>query len=644
FGIAGGFLAPLLASTGQGSHIVLFGYYLVLNAAILGIAWHRAWRGLNLLGFAFTFVIAIFWGYRYFRPELFASTEPFLVLHFLLYQAVVVLYALRRPPDEPDLVDGTLVFGTPVVAFGLQSAMLSDTAYGLAISAALLGVFYALCAAGLRRNRERLPVLLGEAYLALAVAFGTVAIPLAFDARWTSAAWALEGAALVWVGVRQHRLLATAAGAALVFLAGLFFIEAGWRHDAGLPVLNGNVLGGLMVSLAGLFCARQLPRLEAPGNWRPAFHLGALGLLAWGIAWWLGSGAFEILDRVPTAAHLPVLVLFVAASAAASAAFGRWRQWRALRSASALCLPLLALLALAAWVDEAHFLYGIGWAAWPLAWAVQVYLLRDMDAREAQLATPWHPGSLFLLTAMVSIEVYWQVARFASSDWAAMAAVVVIGKAALAVWAAARRHAWPVTAHEDVYRAASLGLAGLHVLAMTWLTLVRPGDPAPLDYLPVLNPFGLGTIFAVFTGAVAVRVTHRVAHLRDDPLARVLAGAAFLMTSAAIVRALHHYTGVAWRFDALFASDLVQMALSIYWGLLGFAGMVLGARRGLRAVWFAGAACMALVLVKLFLVDLGNSGTVERIVSFIGTGVLLLIVGYFAPVPPRAGDAPDRSG
>ena len=295
FGIAGGFLAPLLASTGQGSHVVLFGYYLVLNAAILGIAWYRAWRGLNLLGFAFTFVIAIFWGYRYFRPELFASTEPFLVLHFLLYQAVVILYALRRPPDEPDLTDGTLLFGTPVIAFGLQSAMLSDTEYGLAISAAVLGVFYALCAAVLRRNRERLPALLGEAYLALAVAFGTVAIPLAFDARWTSAAWALEGAALVWVGVRQNRLLASTAGVALVFLAGLFFIEAGWRHDAGAPVLNGNVLGGLMVSLAGLFSARYLPRLEAPGDWRPAFHLGALGLLAFwmltGMSYWQAANS-----------------------------------------------------------------------------------------------------------------------------------------------------------------------------------------------------------------------------------------------------------------------------------------------------------------------------------------------------------------
>ena len=116
----------------------------------------------------------------------------------------------------------------------------------------------------------------------------------------------------------------------------------------------------------------------------------------------------------------------------------------------------------------------------------------------------------------------------------------------------------------------------------------------------------------------------------------VYAACAFLLTSAAIVRTVHHATGVPWDFEALFASERVQAALSIWWGLLGFAGMIAGARRAWRGVWFAGAACMALVLLKLFLVDLGNSGTVERIVSFIGTGALLLIVGYFAPVPPRS--------
>ena len=48
-----------------------------------------------------------------------------------------------------------------------------------------------------------------------------------------------------------------------------------------------------------------------------------------------------------------------------------------------------------------------------------------------------------------------------------------------------------------------------------------------------------------------------------------------------------------------------------------------------------GTGLMALVVVKLFLVDLGNTGTVARIVSFLGVGVMLLVVGYFAPAPPK---------
>ena len=86
---------------------------------------------------------------------------------------------------------------------------------------------------------------------------------------------------------------------------------------------------------------------------------------------------------------------------------------------------------------------------------------------------------------------------------------------------------------------------------------------------------------------------------------------------------------------ALLNADLVQAGLSIYWGLLGFTAMVWGARSARRWLWTVGAIMMGIVVAKLFLIDLGNSGTVERIVSFIGTGALLLVVGYFAPVPPR---------
>jgi uncharacterized membrane protein len=49
----------------------------------------------------------------------------------------------------------------------------------------------------------------------------------------------------------------------------------------------------------------------------------------------------------------------------------------------------------------------------------------------------------------------------------------------------------------------------------------------------------------------------------------------------------------------------------------------------------AGALLLSIVLAKLFFNDLGNTGTVARIVSFIGVGVLLLVIGYVAPVPPK---------
>jgi len=59
-------------------------------------------------------------------------------------------------------------------------------------------------------------------------------------------------------------------------------------------------------------------------------------------------------------------------------------------------------------------------------------------------------------------------------------------------------------------------------------------------------------------------------------------------------------------------------------------------RRNLRPFWITGAALMAVVVVKLFLIELSNSGGIARIASFIIVGVLLLLVGWFAPVPPKA--------
>jgi uncharacterized membrane protein len=232
--VSGGFLAPVLASTGGGSHVALFSFYALINLGILIIAWFKPWRSLNLLGFAFTFIIGLLWGERYYRPEFLASTEPFLILFFLFYVVIAVLFALRQEANIRSPVDGALVFGTPLVAFGLQSALVHDIQYAAAYSALALSGFYLLLARSLFSRVSANLRLLVEAFLALGVVFGTLAIPLALDGRWTAAAWALEGAGIVWVGVRQDKILARALGVFLQFAAGVaFLIDASGTRGRG---------------------------------------------------------------------------------------------------------------------------------------------------------------------------------------------------------------------------------------------------------------------------------------------------------------------------------------------------------------------------------------------------------------------------
>ena len=89
-----------------------------------------------------------------------------------------------------------------------------------------------------------------------------------------------------------------------------------------------------------------------------------------------------------------------------------------------------------------------------------------------------------------------------------------------------------------------------------------------------------------------------------------------------------------WRFDALWHSTLAQAALSLLWTIIALAVMVFANRRAARTGWIAGATLLGVVVIKLFVVDLSRISGIERIVSFIGVGLLLLLIGYLAPVPP----------
>ena len=311
-GTVGGFLAPVLLSTETGNHVLLFSYYALLNAGILGIAWFKAWRNLNLLGFIFTFVIASFWGYTSYRPEFFNTTEPFLILFFLFYVAIVVLFALRQPLQLRGYLDGTLMFGVPLIAFALQYGLVRDYEYGLAFSALGLGIFYVGLATVLWRQQREGMRLVNEAFLALGVVFASLAIPLALDGRWTAAAWAMEGGALVWVGLRQHRLPARLFGLLLQPAAGFSFITPLYLPAGSWPVLNSVYLGCLLISAAGLFSGYFLHcHRETLRGWERYF---AVIFFTWGQIWWFGGGLHEIDCHLTGVAQHHAALLFIVGS------------------------------------------------------------------------------------------------------------------------------------------------------------------------------------------------------------------------------------------------------------------------------------------------------------------------------------------
>jgi uncharacterized membrane protein len=631
FAAVGGFLAPVLVSTGSGDHVALFSYYLLLNTAILGIAWYMAWRPLNWVGFVATFVIGIAWGIPEYRADKFLSTEPFLIAFFLQYLVVSILFAIRH--GTRGYVDGTLVFGLPLVSFALQARLVEPYEDALAGSAVVLGLLYAALATWLVRSQRDNARLLTESFMVLAVGFGTIAIPLALDAQWTSAAFALEGAGLLWVGLRQGRLRAELAGTALIGLAGVRFL-AGLGEIGVEPMLfNGRTLGGTLIALAALTGAALIQRRGDP---RAELHpLMSLGLVVWGLLWWFGTGAAEITRQTAEALEPAAMVAFAAASALlfdhAAARSGATRL-----AVGAGVLPVLLLVFSAAWLDDkSHPAADYGWLAWPAALATLWLVARRMERLNASYALGCLHVAAWLAIFHLAWEAHWALGEVSPyTVWDEAGALAVI---ALAATLLATRSTGSLGALSG-WGAGVPVVVGLAFAA--FLQLKDPGAAHPLPYMPLLNPLDIATFLALGAALLWNRASASKVGLvgHDGGLRVLLAGAVFVIATMTTLRTVHHWTGVPFDGDALFDSAVVQTALALVWSTLGVTAMLLGAQRANRRLWMGGAALMAIVVLKLFTIDLGNSGTVGRIVAFIGVGVLLMAIGWYAPLPARAAE------
>ncbi len=623
FASAGGFLVPILTSSGDGSHVILFSYYAFLNLGIFIVAWFRSWRVLNLIGFLFTFVIATVWGVLRYRADMFGTTEPFLLLFFMMYLTISILFTMKHPYRPKHFVDSTLVFGLPLIAFPLQLHFVDRFAYGEAYSAMALGALYAGLYMVLKK-KERMK-LLAQSFLVLSVIFFTIAVPYIFEADVSAVLWSIEGTAVIWLSLKQNRALARYFGIFLLLVSALIY-----PADAVIDGIDMAEYLGFLIIIAGLMVAAWLldghrkvlhPFMQ---NFVYLFLLLSLGL------WFIATPAQ--LEYFGNDAYLFSLV----AAALISVVIIRFANWRLLEESLQIVLPLGIVLfylskGAGAPIYDIHPFMAYGF--WSFIGLVgTVYLLLFLYDKVWRHTRALHVLTLWFMVSVLTFEAHYHIATDQTAksilmvSWAIVPLLFAIGILVLSRYLGRYKSSYEYT-----------GLAAIFIFLLLW-EIVAFGVPADFmrsAYLPLANPIDMMQVAVL---AAILFWTYKQRSTRSSSTIRLMYGIVILLgwmlVTVVFARYVHISQGIAYTLSALWQSGYFQTGISVLWSVAAIVAMLLSKRYADRTLWLAGFGVLILVVLKLFLVELAHSGTIERIISFLVVGVLLLLIGYFVPMPP----------
>lgn len=739
----GAFFAPILVSRPDGSVVMLFSYYLLLNIAVAVIAHYRTWKLLNALSLAVTFGLAYVWGFRAFSGNsagagwlsLRWQLLGLLVGHMALYLFIAVRYSQQvvsynqtllqmntRVAKRPIIsIDSGLLFGTALLGFGLMASLLNDLPHHLAFASSALSAIYLSLGLWLLKHHRRSIAgdrqannqfdnsfeLLIEASLALGCGFLALVIPLALSAKWISIGWAVQGAALVWLGARTQRRWTVYFGLALQAFSILLLVgfDTLMRHWYGLldqlsiphqtsivtasstlplTVLTACVLLSAFILRHGrVNIAAATPQAKAQPQPQPQTQPAAVKTTP--------KRVQQIADKsshsfVATALVVVGFVLYLSAIlsadpfwnnggktttiklAVAMAVFLIVGQlihqrfvWRSMRKVSRLILPF----AMMSWVlvclthvkvetvldlNDYHIKAFSGLGRYLLAMLSCLVIAKLLGA---WLLSRWHRDRLdtrfdalvwfLVLIAMLTWMLqqvpfnYWQHAQELQAIITILPTVLaVLGLMSLLLLPRLQALGGRLLGWLEVDRLLKHSAYILVPITFIWSLSANFSLDGQLVgvYLPLLNPLDLTLIsILLYQSYVALKVDSNY-----RTIVLVICGlGAFVTVSSMLVRGFASVWGTPTWEQGAWSVSMVQTGLTILWTVIAMVLMFLANKKAIRLVWFAGIALLTIVVAKLLLIDMSNTSAVLRVVSFIGAGLLMLVIGYLAPLPPKVG-------
>ncbi|MGD0444128.1 MAG: DUF2339 domain-containing protein [Edaphobacter sp.] len=277
YAMAGGFVTPLLLSSGGNHEIFLFTYILAIDIATVALVRLKRWPRLLLGAFPVTVAFFIGWYVEFFGASNVSEPVGITTIFIFLFFVVFVLPTIPHAGDEAG-VGGTIteillpLANATFAALALYSVLV-DAHYHdlLPWVAVLFGTLYL----GLMRLPQTRAA--SAVHLSLAVVFLTIAIPLKASGHWITIGWLAEGVALLWISARLsgsepegaavsiHRILRRLAVAALALGFCGLLIQPFWLYSNIDTAFSNSRFATSLFGIAALAAAAAIA-LHAKGR------------------------------------------------------------------------------------------------------------------------------------------------------------------------------------------------------------------------------------------------------------------------------------------------------------------------------------------------------------------------------------------
>lgn len=258
--LVGGFLAPFIVSSGEGSYQVLFTYVSILNLGMFGLSIYKKWSELPIISFVFTcLIMASFLLLSYSSRSTVISGHLLMFATLFYFIFLLPVFSILRGEKIQAMSRG-LVFVIITNNFVyLLSGILFLKNMGLSFKASgLLSLFIALVNLGLVlwlwKNRKEYKFLV-HTTLGLVLTFVSITVPIQLDGNYITLLWASEMVLLLWLYVKSKIRVYEYAAKVLVGLTFVSYLMDVYsvmfeHHSLDTIFLNSSFATSLFVGLA----------------------------------------------------------------------------------------------------------------------------------------------------------------------------------------------------------------------------------------------------------------------------------------------------------------------------------------------------------------------------------------------------------